>query len=139
MLLSADSTDVFFNHMSYVRFASWNRSSSWTCDQTWSWFNSSLLPRGTVAIRAWALQMLWITWGQFDSILLLLPCPRSHTASQPRLSQVQPKLHGHGLRLTGACGKERTGFPQAGGPCLSEIPHPVDPEIWKRCYTFKLR
>jgi hypothetical protein len=34
-----------------------------------------------------------------------------------------------------SCGKERTGFPQAGGAYLSEIPHPVDPEIWKRCYT----
>jgi hypothetical protein len=44
----------------------------------------------------------------------------------------------HELRLTGACGKERTGFPQAGGPDLSEIPHPIDPEIWKRCYTLTL-
>jgi len=34
----------------------------------------------------------------------------------------------------GACGKERTGFPQAGGADLSEIPHPIDPEIWKRYY-----
>jgi hypothetical protein len=36
------------------------------------------------------------------------------------------------LRLLGACGKERTGFPQAGGADPSEIPYPVDPEIWKR-------
>ena len=34
----------------------------------------------------------------------------------------------------GACGKERTGFPQVGDADLSEIPHPVDPEIWKRYY-----
>jgi hypothetical protein len=34
----------------------------------------------------------------------------------------------------GACGKERSGFPQVGGADLSEIPHPVDPEIWKRHY-----
>jgi len=43
----------------------------------------------------------------------------------------------HELRLTVSCGKERTGFPQAGGAYLSEIPHPVDPEIWKRCYMLK--
>ena len=48
---------------------------------------------------------------------------------------VQPKLPDHELRLLGACGKERTGFPQADAAQLSEIPHPVDPEIWKRCYT----
>src|SRR5690242_18227224 len=34
------------------------------------------------------------------------------------------------------CGKERMGFPQAGGAGLSEIHYPVDPEIWKRrCAT----
>jgi len=26
------------------------------------------------------------------------------------------------------------GFPQAGDADPSEIPYPVDPEIWKRCY-----
>ena len=38
--------------------------------------------------------------------------------------------------LLGACGKERGGFPQAGGADPSEIPYPVVPEIWKRlCVT----
>ena len=35
-----------------------------------------------------------------------------------------------------ACGKERTGFPQASAAQPPEIQHPIDPEIGKRCYTF---
>ena len=54
----------------------------------------------------------------------------------PGDSRFNPKLSDHELRLLGACGKERTGFPQAGAAQLSEIPHPIDPEIRKRRYTF---
>src|SRR6185312_12608826 len=58
------------------------------------------------------------------------------TRSRRRRPRIQPKPFEHELRLLGACGKERTGFPQAGGADLSEIPYPVDPEIWKRrCMT----
>src|ERR1700681_1891149 len=56
--------------------------------------------------------------------------------SRERRPLVQPKLPDHELRLLGACGKERTGFPQAGAAQPSEIPHPIDPETRKRCYTF---
>jgi len=83
--------------------------------------------------------MLWTTWGQILSSFSRLLAREAIHASHYGRPQVQPKLHDHGLRLTHACGKERTGFPQAGGPDPSEIPHPVDPEIWKRCYTFNER
>src|SRR5207245_7318150 len=33
----------------------------------------------------------------------------------------------------GACGKDRSGFPQVGGADPFEIPHPICPGIWKRC------
>src|ERR1700686_2668705 len=59
--------------------------------------------------------------------------------SRERRPLVQPKLPDHELRLLGACGKERTGFPQADAAQLSEIPHPIDPEIWKRYCTVMLR
>jgi hypothetical protein len=87
-----------------------------------------------------ALQMLWTTWGQLLSSTS--PCLSGRTGprkSRRRRPLVQPKLPDHELRLLGACGKERTGFPQADAAQLSEIPHPVDPEIWKRYYTVMLR
>ena len=87
--------------------------------------------------RGWALQMLWTTWGQLRSILSRFLARAAVAASIPGRSQVQPEPNHVEPRLTGTCGKERTGFPQAGGAYLSEIPHPVDPEIWKRCYTLK--
>jgi len=82
------------------------------------------------------LEMLWITWGpKISSSLLLLPARRPfiHVAGGRRFnrSSLSPEL-----RLTDTCGKDQIGFPQVGGPCLSEIPHPVDPEIWKRCCAF---
>jgi hypothetical protein len=92
---------------------------------------------GNVAART--LQMLWTTWGQIDSILLCFLAREAVRHSHQRQSQIQPKHHDHGLRLTRPCGKDRTGFPQAGGACPLEIPHPVDPETWKRCYTVNWR
>jgi hypothetical protein len=59
------------------------------------------------------------------------PANRAHATAGSN-----PKLPDHELRLLGGCGKERTGFPQAGAAQPPEIPHPVDPEIRKRCYTF---
>jgi hypothetical protein len=69
--------------------------------------------------------------------LLLLPArlPFIHVAGDRRFNRSSPSPE---LRLTDACGKERIGFPQVGGAYLSEIPHPVDPEIWKRCCIFRL-
>src|SRR5713226_1364191 len=77
LLPSAETTDVFLSHMSYVRLASWKRSSSCTCDQIWSWFTSRIslrrrasLTRASLALgRLGAschplLQMLWTTWVQ---------------------------------------------------------------------------
>src|SRR5450756_2115379 len=55
--------------------------------------------------------------------------------SRRRDSRFNPKLPDHELRLLGACGKERTGFPQGGAAQPVEIHYPVDPEIRKRCYT----
>jgi len=59
----------------------------------------------------------------------------SSRKSRGRRPLDQPKLPDHELRLLGACGKERTGFPQADAAQPVEIPHPVDPETWKRYYT----
>ena len=81
--------------------------------------------------------MLWTTWGQLNSILSRLLAHKAVFRPRSKRPQVQPKLYDLELRATNACGKERTGFPQVGGAYLSEIPHPVDPEIWKRCYTYK--
>ena len=86
-----------------------------------------------------ALQMLWTTWGQLLSSTS--PCLSGRAGprkSRRRRPLVQPKLPDHELRLPGACGKERTGFPQADAAQPSEIPHPVDPEIWKRYYIVML-
>ena len=58
--------------------------------------------------------------------------------SRRRRLQVQPKLSDLVLGLRASCGKERTGFPQGDADQPAEIPHPVDPETWKRCYTFIL-
>src|SRR4029077_1885733 len=81
------------------------------------------------------LQMLWTTWGQ----LLLRHFLPGRSGGGARIAAAgSPKLPDHELRLRGACGKERTGFPQADAAQPSEIPHPVDPETWKRCYTFIL-
>src|SRR5256885_7734517 len=55
--------------------------------------------------------------------------------SRCRRPQVQPKLPDLELRLRGTCGKVRTRFPQGDAAQPAEIPHPVDPETWKRCYT----
>jgi hypothetical protein len=49
-------------------------------------------------------------------------------------SRLDPKLSDHELRLHGACGKERTGFPQADAAQPTEIPHPVVPETRKQPY-----
>ena len=75
-------------------------------------------------------------WAQ--NLLLFLPLfpatrPFIHVAGDRRFNRSSPSPE---LRLTGACGKDRIGFPQVGGPYLSEIPHPVNPEIWKRCCAF---
>ena len=69
--------------------------------------------------------------------LLLIPArlPFIHVADDRRFNRSSPSPE---LRLTAACGKERIGFPQVGGAYPSEIPHPINPEIWKRCYTFRL-
>src|SRR5258706_9599577 len=79
--------------------------------------------------------MLWTTWCQ----LLLrdfLPSRLDGGAqSRRRRPEVQPKLPDLELRLRGTCGKERTRFPQGDAAQPAEIPHPVDPETWKRCYT----
>jgi hypothetical protein len=67
--------------------------------------------------------------------LLLQPArlPFIHVAGDRRFNRSSPSPE---LRLTGACGKERIRFPQVGEPDLSEIPHPINPEIWKRCCAF---
>jgi hypothetical protein len=86
-----------------------------------------------------ALQMLWTTWGQL-SHLHLLP-QRSNDPAQSRAAAdrwFNRSSLTNELRLLGACGKERTGFPQASAAQPSEIPHPVDPEIWKRYYNVML-
>src|ERR1700694_5305636 len=109
VLPSAVSTDVFFSHMSYVRFANWNRNSSWTCDQIWSWFNSCPLPSS----RRWSKRegaRLWIdarnpvdgsqagsgnavdNLGQ-NSLLLSPASPAQLPFQSPRReTQVQPEL-----------------------------------------------
>jgi hypothetical protein len=76
--------------------------------------------------------MLWTTWAKSFPSFVLLPRQAKPSGIATERPQVQPKPLDSGLRLTGDCGKERTGFPQAGGAYPSEIPHPVDPEIWKR-------
>jgi hypothetical protein len=85
------------------------------------------------------LEMLWITCGpKISSLFLpLLPATRpfTHVAGDRRFNRSSPSPE---LRLSSACGKERIGFPQVGGADLSEIPHPINPEIWKRCYTLRL-
>src|ERR1700686_3109730 len=78
--------------------------------------------------------MLWTTWGQLISILFLRLAREAGPASHQKRPQVQPKPPDLSSASLGACGKERTGFPQVGGAYPSEIPHPVDPEIWKRYY-----
>jgi hypothetical protein len=69
--------------------------------------------------------------------LLLSPArlPFLHDAGDRRFNRSSPSPE---LRLLGACGKDRIGFPQVGGAYLSETPHPVDPEIWKRYCIFRL-
>jgi hypothetical protein len=66
---------------------------------------------------------------------LLAPPARPKLRCKP--VQIRSKLAEHELRLLATCGKERTGFPQAGGADPSEIHYPVDPEIWKRCYNLR--
>jgi hypothetical protein len=87
----------------------------------------------------WALQMLWTTWGQIFSILSCFLAREAIRASLKGEPQVQSELFDPELRFTRPCGKERTGFPQVGGAYPSEIPHPVDPEIWKRWYTLSVK
>jgi hypothetical protein len=86
---------------------------------------------------ALVLEILWITCGPKISSCFscLLPATRPfiHVAGDRRFNRSPPSPE---LRLSGACGKERTGFPQVGGAFLSEIHHPVNPEIWKRCCAF---
>jgi hypothetical protein len=84
-----------------------------------------------------ALQMLWTTW---DQLLFHLSCAIAHAGDPANRAtgdgRFNPKLPDHELRLLGACGKERTGFPQAGAAQPPEIQHPIDPETRKRCYIF---
>jgi len=68
----------------------------------------------------------------------MLPRSQGHPCITCRRAQVQSKPHFDELRVHGACGKERTGFPQAGGADLFEIPYPVCPETWKRFYMLSL-
>ena len=79
--------------------------------------------------------MLWTTWGQL-LLRLFLPDRSRGTCriTSPPNSRFDPKLSDHELRLRGACGKERTGFPQADAAQPTEIPHPVVPETYKQSY-----
>jgi hypothetical protein len=80
--------------------------------------------------------MLWTTWGQLLFDLFLVFAHASDLANRTlRDSRFNPKLSDNELRLLGACGKERTGFPQGSAAQPVEIHYPVDPEIRKRCYT----
>src|SRR5260370_11587638 len=131
--------------MSRVGLGSWKGSPSCPCDQIGSCFTSRNLLRRRAsltfdsshnwlfAIGRRLLQMLWTTWGQNHRPSPPAPSPaRQFCIACPR-AQVQSKLHHPELRHLGACGKERTGFPQVGGADLFEIPHPICPELWKRC------
>jgi len=90
-------------------------------------------PRRTCAVRAPPLRKsCGHPGGKTLRRKLRRRTPAIAPSSRCRRPRIQPKLYVHELRLLGACGKERIGFPQDRAGDQVEIRNPVDPEIWKR-------